>query len=90
MCQIPYFEILFLQPSIILFPSIWLFSYAPCLFGSEFLFFIFKLYKIVLVLPNIKMNLPQVYMCSWIVFTTPSWLDLSLFLQKQNKFLVAS
>ena len=26
--------------------------------------FIFKLYKIVLVLPNIKMNLPQVYMCS--------------------------
>ena len=29
--------------------------------------FIFKLYKIVLVLPNIKMNPPQVYMCS------PSW-----------------
>ena len=29
--------------------------------------FIFKLYNIVLVLPNIKMNLPQVYMCS------PSW-----------------
>ena len=26
--------------------------------------FIFKLYKIVLVLPNIKMNLPQVYMWS--------------------------
>ena len=25
---------------------------------------IFKLYKIVLVLPNIKMNPPQVYMCS--------------------------
>ena len=35
---------------------------------SVFFFnFIFKLYKIVLVLPNIKMNLPQVYMCS------PSW-----------------
>ena len=30
-------------------------------------FFFFKLYIIVLVLPNIKMNLPQVYMCS------PSW-----------------
>ena len=30
-------------------------------------FFFFKLYKIVLVLPNIKMNPPQVYMCS------PSW-----------------
>ena len=27
-------------------------------------YFIFKLYKIVLVLPNIKMNPPQVYMCS--------------------------
>ena len=27
-------------------------------------YFIFKLYIIVLVLPNIKMNLPQVYMCS--------------------------
>ena len=36
--------------------------------GSFILFyFIFKLYIIVLVLPNIKMNLPQVYMCS------PSW-----------------
>ena len=29
-----------------------------------FLNFIFKLYKIVLVLPNIEMNPPQVYMCS--------------------------
>ena len=27
-------------------------------------YFIFKLYIIVLVLPNIKMNMPQVYMCS--------------------------
>ena len=27
-------------------------------------YFIFKLYKIVLVLPNIKINPPQVYMCS--------------------------
>ena len=26
-------------------------------------YFIFKIYKIVLVLPNIKMNPPQVYMC---------------------------
>ena len=37
------------------------------LFLSFFFFkfyFIFKLYKIVLVLPNIKMNAPQVYMCS--------------------------
>ena len=29
-----------------------------------FIFLIFKLYIIVLVLPNIKMNPPQVYMCS--------------------------
>ena len=29
------------------------------------LFFFFKLYIIVLVLPNIKMNPPQVYMCSY-------------------------
>ena len=38
------------------------------IFNHIFLFFfsnfIFKLYIIVLVLPNIKMNLPQVYMCS--------------------------
>ena len=27
-------------------------------------YFIFKFYKIVLVMPNIIMNLPQVYMCS--------------------------
>ena len=34
---------------------------------SFFFFLIFKLYIIVLFLPNIKMNPPQVYMCS------PSW-----------------
>ena len=42
--------------------SIQLFS-----FDYEFFFlfyFIFELYIIVLVLPNIKMNPPQVYMCS--------------------------
>ena len=34
-------------------------------YNSFFLFyFVFKLYIIVLVLPNIKMNPPQVYMCS--------------------------
>ena len=31
---------------------------------AVFIFFFFKLYITVLVLPNIKMNLPQVYMCS--------------------------
>ena len=35
----------------------------PSIFFFKFNF-IFKLYIIVLVLPNIKMNLPQVYMCS--------------------------
>ena len=32
--------------------------------ATEPFFFFFKLYIIVLVLPNIKMNPPQVYMCS--------------------------
>ena len=37
-------------------------------------YFIFKLYKIVLVFPNIKMNPPQVYMCSpsWTLLPPPS------------------
>ena len=37
-------------------------------------YFIFILYKIVLVLPNIKMNPPQVYMCSpsWTLLPPPS------------------
>ena len=33
-------------------------------FAKFFFYFIFKLYITVLVLPNIKMNPPQVYMCS--------------------------
>ena len=37
-------------------------------------FFFFKLYNIVLVLPNMEMNLPQVYMCSpsWALLPPPS------------------
>ena len=37
-------------------------------------YFIFKLYSIVLVLPNIKMNPPQVYLCSpsWTLLPPPS------------------
>ena len=37
-------------------------------------YFIFKLYIIVIVLPNIKMNPPQVYMCSpnWTLLPPPS------------------
>ena len=37
-------------------------------------YFIFKLYNIVLVLPNIEMNPPQVYLCSpsWILLPPPS------------------
>ena len=44
-------------------------------FHNYFLFyFIFKLYNIVLVLPNIEMNPPQVYMCSpsWTLLPPPS------------------
>ena len=37
-------------------------------------YFIFKLYNIVLILPNIEMNPPQVYMCSpsWTLLPPPS------------------
>ena len=44
------------------------------LFFFFFFYFIFKLYNIVLVLPNIEMNLPQVYMCfpSWTLLPPPS------------------
>ena len=48
------------------------YTYNSFFFGGNFTFiylffkfyFIFKFYIIVLVLPSIKMNLPQVYMCS--------------------------
>ena len=42
-------------------------------FFSKF-YFIFKLYNIVLVLPNIEMNPPQVYLCSscWTLLRPPS------------------
>ena len=44
---------------------------SPLFFFFKF-YFIFKLYNIVLVLPNIEMNPPQVYPCS------PSWTLLPL------------
>ena len=48
-------------------------SYLVITFFFKF-YFIFKLYIIVLVLPNIKMNPPQVYMCSpsWTLLPPPS------------------
>ena len=54
-------------------------------------YFIFKLYIIVLVLQNIKMNLPQVYMCSpsWTLLRPPSPYHPSgsthFFLKRENK-----
>ena len=57
------------------------FSYLPPQNGKggtqvvlEAFFFFFKLYNIVLVLPNIKMNPPQVYPCSpsWTLLPPPS------------------
>jgi len=57
--------------------SSWI-SYILFFIFGTFLFFkfyfIFKLYNIVLVLPNIKMNPPQVYMCSpsWTLLPPPS------------------
>ena len=67
----------------VLKPSYWnllpfpLFFFFFLKFGAVFFFkfyFIFKLYKIVLFLPNIKMNPPQVYMCSpsWTLLPPPS------------------
>ena len=52
-------------------------SFSSCLVDSFFFFkfyFILKLYNIVLVLPNIEMNPPQVYMCypSWTLLPPPS------------------
>ena len=49
------------------------FCFIFILFFFKFCF-IFKLYSIVLVLPNIEMNLPQVYMCSpsWTLLPPPS------------------
>ena len=38
-----------------------------CRFVFFLFYFIFKLYIIVLVLPNIKMNPPQVYMCRFFI-----------------------
>ena len=47
--------------------------------GFKFLlfFFIFKLYIIVLVLPNIKMNPPQVYMCSPSLLKSLQWFPIA-------------
>ena len=43
-----------------------------------FFYFIFKIYNIVLVLPNIEMNPPQVYLCSpsWTLLPPPSSLPI--------------
>ena len=54
-------------------PSLSLVILSSFFFVLQF-YFIFKLYIIVLVLPNIKMNPPQVYMCSpsWTLLPPPS------------------
>ena len=46
----------------------------PLDYFNIYFYFIFKLYNIVLVLPYIKMNPPQVYMCSpsWTLLPPPS------------------
>ena len=55
----------------------WSFHFIPYWFHLYLwpaVIFFFKLYKIILVLPNIKMNPPQVYMCSpsWTLLPPPS------------------
>ena len=50
------------------------FFFLHCIFFFFKFYFTFKLYNIVLVLPNIEMNLPQVYMwsLSWTLLPPPS------------------
>ena len=63
---------LYKQPIILMYPCFFLVKKKYCRYMSFLFFFLFflnlilffKLYIIVLVLPNIKMNPPQVYMCS--------------------------
>ena len=59
-----------------LFTTGLLVRFSPLVF---LFYFIFKFYTIVLVLPNIKMNPPQVYMCSpsWTLLPPPSPYHLS-------------
>ena len=51
--------------SIVIFTMLISFFFYHFYYVSFLFYFIFKLYIIVLVLPNIKMNPPQVYMCSF-------------------------
>ena len=53
---------------------IWMKKIEPKFVLYFFFNFIFKLYTIVLVLPNIEMNPPQVYLCSlsWTLLPPPS------------------
>ena len=51
----------------LLSPLVLMFKWTLFIYLFFKFYFIFKLYIIVLVLPNIRMNPPQVYMCS------PSW-----------------
>ena len=71
--------ILFLWLVIFTHLTCWTYISYETFFWHHFLFFllfyfIFKLYSIVLVLPNIEMNPPQVYMCSpcWTLLPPPS------------------
>ena len=55
-------------------------GWSTCIFCTTvsqvtlfFFYFIFKLYITVLVLPNIKMNPPQVYMCLFVQRGSNSW-----------------
>ena len=48
----------------IIFFMVFLLCFFCCFFFFFKFYFIFKLYNIVLVLPNIEMNPPRVYICS--------------------------
>ena len=63
----------FWTPSYLYHSLLFILFYLFCWHFLKF-YFIFKLYNIVLVLPNIEMNPPQVYMCSpsWTLLPPPS------------------
>ena len=59
--------------------------------STSLFFFFFKLYKIVLVLPNIGMNPPQVYMCSpYISLTEEDKLEFSKKKKKVSVLIITA
>ena len=74
-----YYSFYFCSSNTLMKKMLWKFKNRILVYLFLKFYFIFKLYIIVLVLPNIKMNPPQVYMCSpsWTLLPPPSPYHLS-------------